>query len=148
MGRAKTSLMEEGMIKILKLAWKNRKALKLESTQTFGREAKKHVAEKEVNTWKQDIIRLAFGREVRKLKAERNKKVLDLDFTPTLGKSARKHAKEEKRKVLKMDFRQILQRGFGDSLEIRISGGPGSRMIWVVPGSEKIGHRLTKGSPT
>ena len=183
MVRAKTSLMEEEMIKILKLVEKNRKALKLESTQTFGREAGKHVAEKKANTlkqditrktfgrgprklkpeknkkvleldftptlgkgarkkvnmWKQDIIRQTFGREVRKLKPERNKKVMKLDFTPTLGKWARKHTTEDTRKVLKVDFSQILKRKqfgqFGDqdpswSREQNDMGGSWVRENW------------------
>ena len=111
MGKAKSSLMEEAINKILllKRAKKNSNALKLDSTQTFGR-------------------------EVRKLKAERDKKVLDLDFRPTFGKGARKNLTEETRKVLRVDFGQTLKREFGDSLEIRTSAGPGSRMIWVVPG--------------
>ena len=119
----------------------NRKALKLKSTQTFGREARKHVAEKKVklNTLKQDIIIQTFGREVRKLKPERNKKVMKLDFTPTLGKWARKHTTEDTRKVLKVDFSQILKRKqfgqFGDqdpswSREQNDMGGSWVRENW------------------
>ena len=59
---------------------------------------------------------------------------MELDFRPTFGKGARKHVTEETRKILKMDFSQILKREFGDSWESRISAGPGSRTIWVVPG--------------
>ena len=113
MGKAKSSLMEEAINKILllKRAKKNSNALKLESTQTFGR-------------------------EIRKLKAEteRDRKVLDLDFRQTFGKGVRRHTTEETRKVLRVDFGQTLKREFGDSLEIRTSAGPGSRTIWVVPG--------------